>query len=113
MTSKAIPDCKTVVRHDIEANSQVNMTYVAMNSLATVVAFYGLFENGAAVVIGAMIIARLFGPISGVALGLVDKNDRLLWKAAWTPCKRWRRGLRRCLRAEFDSIRLSANRPDL
>jgi hypothetical protein len=36
MTSKAIPDCKTVVRHDIEANSQVDMTYVAMNSLATV-----------------------------------------------------------------------------
>lgn len=43
-----------------------------MNGLATVVACYGLFENSPAVVIGTMIIAMLLGPISGVALGLVD-----------------------------------------
>lgn len=49
-----------------------------MNGLATVVACHGLFENSAAVLNGAMIIAMLLGPIAGVSLGLVDRNDTLL-----------------------------------
>jgi uncharacterized hydrophobic protein (TIGR00271 family) len=55
-----------------------------MNVLATLVACYGLFENSSAVVIGAMIIAMLLGPISGVSLGLVDRNNHLLRKALAT-----------------------------
>ena len=61
-------------------SSDFDVAYVTMNVLATVVACYGLFENSPAVLIGAMIIAML-GSISGVALGLVDRNDRLLRKA--------------------------------
>jgi uncharacterized hydrophobic protein (TIGR00271 family) len=52
-----------------------------MNVLATIVACYGLFGNSTAVVIGAMIIAMLLGPIGGVALALVDGDDKLLAKA--------------------------------
>jgi uncharacterized hydrophobic protein (TIGR00271 family) len=52
-----------------------------MNGLATVLACYGLFANSPAVVIGAMIIAMLLGPIAGVSLGLVDKNNALVRKA--------------------------------
>jgi uncharacterized hydrophobic protein (TIGR00271 family) len=55
-----------------------------MNVLATVIACYGLFENSAAVVIGGMVIAMLLGPISGVSMGLVDRNNRLLWEALGT-----------------------------
>lgn len=44
--------------------------YVAMNAAATLVAGFGLFENSPAVIIGAMLIAILFGPIVGIALGL-------------------------------------------
>jgi uncharacterized hydrophobic protein (TIGR00271 family) len=55
-----------------------------MNGLATVIACYGLFSNSPAVVIGAMIIAMLLGPISGVALGLVDNDNPLLWTAFGT-----------------------------
>jgi len=55
-----------------------------MNVLATVIACYGLFENSPAVVIGAMIIAMLLGPISGVALGLVERNNPLLRRALST-----------------------------
>jgi uncharacterized hydrophobic protein (TIGR00271 family) len=43
-----------------------------------------LFENSPAVVIGAMIIAMLLGPIAGVSLGLVDRNNQLLSKALVT-----------------------------
>jgi uncharacterized hydrophobic protein (TIGR00271 family) len=53
-----------------------------MNVLATVVACYGLLEDSAAVVIGAMIIAMLLGPISGVGLALVDGDNRLLARAS-------------------------------
>jgi len=55
-----------------------------MNTLATLIACYGLFENSPAVVIGAMIIAMLLGPISGVALGLVERNNPLLRRALST-----------------------------
>jgi len=52
-----------------------------MNVLATVIACYGLLENSPSVVIGAMLIAMLLGPISGVALGLVGGHDTLTRQA--------------------------------
>jgi uncharacterized hydrophobic protein (TIGR00271 family) len=72
------------VRASIDLNSEFDAAFVTMNVLATVIACYGLFQNSPAVVIGAMIIAVLLGPISGIALGLVERNDRLLRKALAT-----------------------------
>lgn len=80
----AIADSRAAARADIEVNSEFDFAYIVMNGLAAVVACYGLFENSPAVVIGAMIIAMLLGPISGVALGLVDNNNDLLRKAFGT-----------------------------
>jgi uncharacterized hydrophobic protein (TIGR00271 family) len=80
----ALDNSCAAVRSNIEVNSEFDLAYVAMNGFATIVACYGLFENSPAVVIGAMVIAMLLGPISGVALGLVDKNNHLLSKAFWT-----------------------------
>jgi hypothetical protein len=50
-----------------------------------VIACYGLFANSPAVVIGAMVVAMLLGPIAGVALGL-NESDR-----PFSPlrCVRW------------------------
>lgn len=72
---------QAAVRASIALNSELDFPYVTMNTLATVVACYGLFENSPAVVIGAMIIAMLLGPIAGVAMGLVEKNNPLFRKA--------------------------------
>jgi uncharacterized hydrophobic protein (TIGR00271 family) len=72
------------IRSNIVVNSEFDFAYVVMNGLATVIACYGLFSNSPAVVIGAMIIAMLLGPISGVALGLVDRDNALLRKALGT-----------------------------
>ena len=72
---------REVVRANIALNSEFDRAYIIMNGLAAVVACYGLFENSPAVVIGAMIIAMLLGPIAGVSLGLVDGNNALLLKA--------------------------------
>ena len=49
--------------------------------LAAVIAGYGLLSNSAAVVIGAMLVAMMLGPISGIALALID-NRWLLFKTA-------------------------------
>jgi len=77
-------DARSTARANIVANSQFDVAYVVMNGLATLIACYGLFSNSPAVVIGAMIIAMLLGPISGVALGLVDEDNALLRKALGT-----------------------------
>ncbi len=68
-------------RKQIEENASFSKSYVVMNTLATIVACYGLLQDSTAVVIGAMIIAMLLGPITGIALALVDGNSTLLRKA--------------------------------
>jgi uncharacterized hydrophobic protein (TIGR00271 family) len=75
---------RAAIRSGIDLNSSFDTAFVTMNVLATIIACYGLFENSPAVVIGAMIIAMLLGPISGIALGLVDRNDALFRKAITT-----------------------------
>jgi len=52
-----------------------------MNALAATIASYGLFANSPAVVIGAMLVAMLMGPIVGVSLALVDSDARILLKS--------------------------------
>jgi uncharacterized hydrophobic protein (TIGR00271 family) len=74
-------DDYTNLRTNISNSSKFDSAYIIMNFLATSVATYGLFANSPAVVIGAMIIAMLLGPITGVSLGLVDGNRHLLTQA--------------------------------
>jgi uncharacterized hydrophobic protein (TIGR00271 family) len=73
---------RALVLARVAEDSSFDWAYVVMNILATIVACYGLLEDSAAVVIGAMIIAMLLGPISGVGLALVDGDNRLLAKAS-------------------------------
>jgi uncharacterized hydrophobic protein (TIGR00271 family) len=65
----------------IRDGSEPTRVFWLMNALATVIACYGLFANSAAVVIGAMVVAMLLGPLAGVALGLNDGDRGLLGKA--------------------------------
>ena len=81
LKARVIDAARDKIRANINANSQFDGAYVTMNGLATVVACYGLFANSPAVVIGAMIIAMLLGPIAGVSLGLVDRDSALVSKA--------------------------------
>jgi uncharacterized hydrophobic protein (TIGR00271 family) len=66
------------VRLTITDGAKLDWAYLLMNVLATVIASYGLLSNSPAVVIGAMIVAMLLGPITAVALALVDSNRPLL-----------------------------------
>ena len=69
---------KGTVRESIRANAVFDPKSVLMNAFAAVVASYGLLEDSPAVIIGAMVMATLLGPISGIALALVDDDNRLL-----------------------------------
>jgi uncharacterized hydrophobic protein (TIGR00271 family) len=62
----------------VRDGSEPSAVYWVMNALATIIACYGLLANSPAVVIGAMVVAMLLGPISGVALGLNESDAQLL-----------------------------------
>jgi|APTNR8051073442_1049403.scaffolds.fasta_scaffold00052_119 uncharacterized hydrophobic protein (TIGR00271 family) len=66
------------LREQITQNATLSQGYLLMNVLAAVIASYGLLANSPSVVIGAMIVAMLLGPIMGVSLALVDSNSKLL-----------------------------------
>ncbi|TCB14962.1 DUF389 domain-containing protein [Acinetobacter sp. ANC 5045] len=69
------------VRLNIQADALPSKTFFIMNALAAIIAGYGLLSNSAAVVIGAMLVAMMLGPISGIALAFID-NRWLLFKTA-------------------------------
>jgi uncharacterized membrane protein len=77
MTNSNAVDNQDAIRSSIRESSRPDRTFWLMNALATVIACYGLFSNSAAVVIGAMVVALLLGPIAGVALGLTDRDRAL------------------------------------
>lgn len=72
------------VRAKIRNDAKFSGAYLVMNALAATIASYGLFANSPAVVIGAMIIALLLGPIVGVSLALVDSDMKALLRSLLT-----------------------------
>ena len=72
------------VRVRIEANALPSKMYFIMNILSAIIASYGLVTNSAAVVIGAMLVAMMLGPITGVALAIIDYRVPLLRKSLIT-----------------------------
>lgn len=68
-------------REVIHSEAGFSGVYLIMNLLAATIATYGLLANSPAVVIGAMLVALLLGPIMGISLGLVEGDTKLLGKA--------------------------------
>ena len=72
------------VRLTIEANALPSKMYFVMNTLSAIIASYGLITNSAAVVIGAMLVAMMLGPITGAALAIIDYRMPLLRRSLVT-----------------------------
>ena len=62
------------VRGEVHAAADLSTAYLVMNATAIVIAGLGLLQNSPAVIIGAMLIAMLLGPIQGVALALAEAD---------------------------------------
>lgn len=72
---------QATVRENIREDASFSKAHLLMNALAATIASYGLFANSPAVVIGAMVVAMLLGPIVGTSLALVDSDARILLKS--------------------------------
>ena len=72
---------RAAIRESVSSGAALNGSYLAMNLAAALIAGFGLIENSPAVIIGAMLIAMLYGPIVGIALGLAEANLQLLGRS--------------------------------
>src|SRR6516164_9977306 len=72
---------RAATRDAVTSGAAITGSYLAMNAAATLLAGFGLLQNSPAVIIGAMLIAMLFGPIVGIALGLAEANIPLLGRS--------------------------------
>jgi uncharacterized hydrophobic protein (TIGR00271 family) len=59
-------------------SSKPSGSYYLLMCLSAIIAAFGLLANSAAVVIGAMLVAPLMGPIFGIALSLTSGDSRRL-----------------------------------
>jgi len=82
LLSRIIPQVieakRAPIRESVGSGAALTGAYLAMNLAAALIAGFGLIENSPAVIIGAMLIAMLYGPIVGIALGLAEANLHLL-----------------------------------
>src|SRR5580692_10139733 len=69
---------RVVIHESVTGGAALTRPYLAMNVAAAFIAGFGLMENSPAVIIGAMLIAMLFGPIVGIAMALAEADLRLL-----------------------------------
>jgi uncharacterized hydrophobic protein (TIGR00271 family) len=67
--------------NELQTGSQPNLEYLGLISAASMLAAFGLLQDSAAVIIGAMLIAPLMTPILGAGLALTQGN-RPLFKSA-------------------------------
>ena len=68
----------------VEKNARLELNFIVLVFLSTIVAAIGLIENNVAVVIGAMVIAPLLGPNLAFGLGTALGDVALMRQAALT-----------------------------
>lgn len=65
----------------IEKSTRLDVNFLILVALSTIVAAIGLIKSNVAVVIGAMVIAPLLGPNLARGLGTALGDTSLMWKA--------------------------------
>lgn len=69
---------------EVETALNPDVSYIAWNMLASVIACLGLIRDNVAIVIGGMIVAPLLSPSVGLAVATTLGDLRLARRAAWT-----------------------------
>lgn len=75
---------REVLYDEVVKNAQLDLNFLVLVMLSTIVAAIGLIENNVAVVIGAMVIAPLLGPNLALSLGTTLGDIPLVQKSAKT-----------------------------
>jgi uncharacterized hydrophobic protein (TIGR00341 family) len=86
--STTIPSSPTIPRevlyNEVRKGAQTDSNFLLLVILSTLVCAIGLIKNNVAVVIGAMVIAPLLGPILAVALGAALGDRDLMKKSIYS-----------------------------
>lgn len=69
---------------NLQIGSKPNLEFLGLISASSMLAAFGLLQDSAAVIIGAMLIAPLMTPIVGAGLALSHGNRPLFQSALWT-----------------------------
>lgn len=72
------------VRASAIEDARADTNYLVFVIASCAIATFGLLENSAAVIIGAMIIAPLMLPIESLAFSVMDGMPRLFWRSLGT-----------------------------
>ena len=75
---------RTEILREIDENAALGQNFLVLVLLSCVIASFGLIQNSAAVIIGAMLVAPLMGPIIAFALALVYGDPRQVARALGT-----------------------------
>lgn len=74
----------TALQKRLESISLLTPEFIVLLAGSTVIATFGLFQNSAAVIIGAMIIAPLMRPLVALSLATITADTALLRRAMFT-----------------------------
>lgn len=87
-TERTKKESATAIREamyeEIEKSARLDINFLILVVLSTIVAAIGLIEDSVAVVVGAMVIAPLLGPNLALGLGTALGDTALMLKAART-----------------------------
>jgi uncharacterized hydrophobic protein (TIGR00341 family) len=79
-----IVEAREIIYTDMAKNTHININYLALVILSTIVASIGLIENNVAVIIGAMVIAPLLGPNIALSFAAVTGDTKLMLSSVKT-----------------------------
>lgn len=82
--NKGIASSREELLSDMEKRSRLDLNFLILVILSTVVAAVGLIKDNVAVVVGAMVIAPLLGPNLSLALGTALGSKHLMWRSVKT-----------------------------
>jgi uncharacterized hydrophobic protein (TIGR00341 family) len=75
---------RETIYEQVEKNAHINIDFIVLVTLSTIVATIGLIENNIAVVIGAMVIAPLLGPNIALSFATALGDIKLMVASAKT-----------------------------
>ncbi len=81
---KSATSAREALYQEVEKNTRLDLNFLVLVVLSTVVAAIGLIKNNVAVVIGAMVIAPLLGPNLALSLGTALGDISLMRKSVET-----------------------------
>lgn len=88
LASKYVPQMERKGRQELaqrlQTYSRLDFEFLALICGSTFLASFGLVQNSAAVIIGAMLVAPLMTPLLGAGLSLANGNRPLFWRSLKT-----------------------------